>query len=199
MSRWIRAIAGGLIMCLCLSLCGFEGRCDDLRGRVLRLHILANSDSEADQALKLKVRDAVVEASAGWLDGIETAEDAEAVVDGRLAALTEVARQVVRQAGYEYPVTAERCEMYFTTRTYGAVTLPAGRYQAVRLTIGEGAGHNWWCVLFPPLCVAAATDAATTADVLTREEDTIVTEPQRYAVRLKVVEWWEAVTHWFGG
>ena len=186
-------------MCLCLSLCGFEGRCDDLRGRVLRLHILANSDSEADQALKLKVRDAVVEASAGWLDGIETAEDAEAVVDGRLAALTEVARQVVRQAGYEYPVTAERCEMYFTTRTYGAVTLPAGRYQAVRLTIGEGAGHNWWCVLFPPLCVAAATDAATTADVLTREEDTIVTEPQRYAVRLKVVEWWEAVTHWFGG
>lgn len=199
MSRWIRAIAGGLVLSLCLSLCGFEGRCDDLRGRVLRLHILANSDSEADQALKLKVRDAVVEASAGWLDGAENAEEAEAIVSERLPELTEVARQVVRQAGCDYPVTAERCEMYFTTRRYGSVTLPAGRYQAVRILIGEGAGHNWWCVLFPPLCVSAATDAATTADVLTREEDEIVNEPQRYAVKLKVVEWWEAVAHWFGG
>lgn len=199
MNRWIRAITGGLILCLCLSLCGFEGRCDDLRGRVLRLHILANSDSEADQALKLKVRDAVVAASAGWLDGVECAEDAERVLDERLPELTEVARRTVRQAGYDYPVEAQRCEMYFTTRQYGAVTLPAGRYQAVRLLIGEGAGHNWWCVLFPPLCVSAATDAATTADVLTREEEAIVTEPQRYAVRLKIVEWWEALTDWLGG
>ena len=199
MSRWIRAITGGLVLCLCLSLCGFEGRCDDLRSRVLRLHILANSDSDADQALKLRVRDAVVQASAGWLDGVESAEDAERVVSGRLPELTEVARQVIRQAGYDYPVTAQRCEMYFTTRQYGAVTLPAGRYQAVRFVIGEGAGHNWWCVIFPPLCVAAATDAATTADVLTREEDEIVTQPQRYAVRLKVVEWWEEIAHWFGG
>ena len=199
MNRWMRAIAGGLLLCVCLSLCGFEGRCDDLRGRVLRLHILANSDSDADQALKLKVRDAVVEASAGWLDGVKSAEDAEDVLDGRLSELVDVARETVRRAGYAYPVTAERCEMYFTTRQYGDVTLPAGRYQAVRFVIGEGEGHNWWCVLFPPLCVSAATDAATTADVLTQEEDAIVTKPGRYVVRLKVVEWWEAVAHWFGG
>ena len=199
MNRWIRALVGGLILSLCLSLCGFEGRCDDLRSRVLRLHILANSDSEADQALKLKVRDAVVEASAGWLDGVETAADAEAVLDARLSELTAVAKDTVRQAGYDYPVTAERCEMYFTTRQYGSVTLPAGRYRAVRFIIGEGAGHNWWCVLFPPLCVSAATEAATTADVLTQEEDAIVTEPGRYAVRLKIVEWWETVAHWLGG
>ena len=199
MNRWMRAIAGGLLLCVCLSLCGFEGRCDDLRGRVLRLHILANSDSDADQALKLKVRDAVVEASAGWLDGVKSAEDAEDVLDGRLSELVDVARETVRRAGYAYPVTAERCEMYFATRQYGDVTLPAGRYQAVRFVIGEGEGHNWWCVLFPPLCVSAATDAATTADVLTQEEDAIVTKPGRYVVRLKVVEWWEAVAHWFGG
>ena len=199
MNRWMRAIAGGLLLCVCLSLCGFEGRCDDLRGRVLRLHILANSDSDADQALKLKVRDAVVEASAGWLDGVKSAEDAEDVLDGRLSELVDVARETVRRAGYADPVTAERCEMYFTTRQYGDVTLPAGRYQAVRFVIGEGEGHNWWCVLFPPLCVSAATDAATTADVLTQEEDAIVTKPGRYVVRLKVVEWWEAVAHWFGG
>lgn len=198
MYKWMRAIAGGLILCMCLSLCGFEGRCDDLRGRVLRLHILANSDSEEDQAVKLNVRDAVVEASAGWLDGVESAEEAEAIIDRRLDEVTEVARRVVRQAGYDYPVTAERCEMYFTTRRYGEVTLPAGRYEAVRLVLGEGEGHNWWCVLFPPLCVSAATDAATTADVLTREEDEIVTKSERYAVRLKVVEWWETIADWFG-
>jgi len=198
MYKWMRAIAGGLILCMCLSLCGFEGRCDDLRGRVLRLHILANSDSEEDQAVKLNVRDAVVKASAGWLDGVESAGEAEAIIDRRLEEVTEVARRVVRQAGYDYPVTAERCEMYFTTRRYGEVTLPAGRYEAVRLVLGEGEGHNWWCVLFPPLCVSAATDAATAADVLTREEDEIVTQPERYAVRLKIVEWWETIADWFG-
>ena len=191
MKRWIRALCGGLVLCLGLSVCDFAGECETIRSQMLRLHILANSDSEEDQALKLQVRDAVVEAAAGMLDGSENAQEAADLAEAQLERLRTVAEETVRRAGYDYPVTAERCRMYFTAREYGAVTLPAGEYEAIRFVIGSGEGHNWWCVLFPPLCVSAATEHKTAADVLTDTQEDIVTSPQRYTVRLKVVEWWE--------
>ncbi len=192
--RILRALCGGLCLCLCLSVCGFAGEVDDLRSRVLRLHILANSDSDVDQAVKLKVRDAVVEECAGLLDGAENADDAAALATAQLDDVCAVARRVLREQGADYDVTAEVTETYFPTRVYDDVTLPAGRYQAVRLLLGEGKGHNWWCVLFPPLCVSAATDKKTTADVLTPAEDDLVTAAPRYKMKFKVVEWWE---DWF--
>lgn len=190
-NKWMRAVAGGLCLCLCLSVCGFAGEVNDLRGRVLRLHILANSDSDVDQSVKLKVRDAVVEECAGLLDGAKTADDAAVLAEDQLDEVCAVARRVLREQGADYGVAAEVTTAYFPTRVYDNVTLPAGRYPAVRLLLGEGAGHNWWCVLFPPLCVSAATDKKTTADVLTPAEDTLVTEGERYRVKFKVVEWWE--------
>ena len=192
--RILRALCGGLCLCLCLSLCGFAGEVDDLRSRVLRLHILANSDSDVDQTVKLKVRDAVVEECAGLLDGADDADDAAALATAQLDDVCAVARRVLREQGADYDVTAEVTETYFPTRVYDDVTLPAGRYQAVRLLLGEGKGHNWWCVLFPPLCVSAATDKKTTADVLTPAEDDLVTAAPRYKMKFKVVEWWE---DWF--
>ena len=192
-NRWVRAVCGGLCLCLCLSICGFAGEVDDLRGRVLRLHILANSDSEADQNVKLKVRDAVVKECAGLLDGAKNADDAAAIAKARLNEVCAVAERVLREQGAEYGVVGEITTAYFPTRVYDNVTLPAGRYPAVRLLLGEGKGHNWWCVLFPPLCVAAATDKKTTADVLTPDEDALVTDGERYRVKFKLVEWWEAL------
>ena len=192
-NRWVRAVCGGLVLCLCLSICGFAGEVDDLRGRVLRLHILANSDSEIDQSVKLTVRDAVVEECAGLLDGAKSADEAAALAETQLDEVCAVARRVLREQGADYGVFAEVTTAYFPTRVYDNVTLPAGRYPAVRLLLGEGKGHNWWCVLFPPLCVSAATDKKTTADVLTPAEDTLVTDSAHYAVKFKVVEWWEAL------
>ena len=198
MKRWIRALACGLFLCFCLSLCGFAGECEEIRKSVLRLHVLAPSDSAEDQALKLKVRDAVVAASAGMLDGSENAAGAAALAEQQLARLRDIAQQTVYAEGYDYPVTAKRCRMYFTTRRYGNVTLPAGQYEAVRFVIGEGEGQNWWCVLFPPLCVSAATEYKSTADVLTDTQEEIVEHPSRYRVRLKIVEWWEELCErWF--
>lgn len=191
-NAWVRAVCGGLCLCLCLSICGFAGEVDDLRGRVLRLHILANSDSEADQSIKLTVRDAVVSECAGLLDGAESADDAATLAEAQLDEVCAVAARVLREQGADYGVSAEVTETYFPTRVYDNVTLPAGRYPAVRLLLGEGKGHNWWCVLFPPLCVSAATDKKTTADVLTSSEDALVTGGERYRVKFKVVEWWEA-------
>ncbi len=191
--RFLRAGMGGLVLCLLISLCGFYGRCTGVRESVVRLHILANSDSEEDQALKLKVRDAVVETAAGWLDGAQDADEALALAEERLPALRAVAQQTVTDAGYDYPVDASLCRMYFTTRQYDAVTLPAGVYEAVRFTIGSGEGKNWWCVVYPPLCAGAAMERKTLDDVLDSEQVELVTQTERFEVRFKVVEWWEGL------
>ena len=189
--RFLRAGVGGLLLCLVISLCGFYGRCTQVRESVVRLHILANSDSEEDQTLKLRVRDAVVEAAAGWLDGAADADEALAFARARLPELRAVAQQTVADAGYSYSVDATLCTMYFPTRQYDTVTLPAGVYEAVRFTIGEGEGKNWWCVVYPPLCAGAAMDRKTLDDVLDSEQVAMVTDSERFAVRFKVVEWWE--------
>lgn len=203
MTKWIRALAVALSLCLALSLCGFAGECEEIRGRVLRLHVLANSDAEEDQALKLKVRDTIVETAANLFD--TAADEAQALEQARecLPELEAAAQQRVYDEGYDYAVTVSIVHMYFTTRVYETVTLPAGMYDALRVTIGEGAGHNWWCVVFPPMCVSAATQAAELSDVLEPEQEEIVTQPKKYEVRFKIVEVIEdlgrRLDDWFGG
>ena len=201
--RWIKAIALGLSVAFIISLCGFSGQCAQIRERVVRLHVLANSDSEEDQALKLKVRDTVVEAAAGLFDGAENAGDALALAEKRLPRLQAAAQQRVYDEGYDYPVQAKLVKMYFTTRVYDTVTLPAGMYDALRITIGEAEGKNWWCVVFPPMCVSAATEHKELSDVLDPEQEEIVTQPQKFEVRFKIVELLESVGNqlrqWFGG
>lgn len=195
--RWIQAITGGLLLCLLFSLCGLYGQCEGVRGEMLRLHILAHSDSVADQQLKLEVRDAVVNAAAGWLDGARDQEAATALAQECLPALEEVAQQTVTAAGYTYPVRAEICRMYFPTRQYDSVTLPAGMYDAVRFTIGDGEGKNWWCVVYPPLCAGAAADRRQLGDVLNAGQEALVTGGNRYVMRFKIVEWVEGLMHFF--
>ncbi len=192
-----RAGVGGLCLCMILSLCGFAGNCEDVRHQIVRLHILANSDSEEDQALKLRVRDAVVEAAAGWLDDAADTDTAQTIIAERLPALEAVAQQTVYDAGYTYPVKAEQTRMYFTTRQYDAVTMPAGMYDAVRFTIGSGEGENWWCVVYPPLCAGAAIKPDPLNDVLKPSQTAIVTGGKRYTVRFKVVEWAESIGRFF--
>lgn len=189
--RWIRAVCGGLVICLLLSLGSFYGRCRDIQDKVVRLHILANSDSEEDQTLKLRVRDAVVEAAAGWLGDARDADEALVLAREQLPRLQQVAQQTVWDAGYDYGVEATLCEMYFTTRQYDTVTLPAGMYEAVRFTIGKGEGKNWWCVVFPPMCMGAATNPDALTDVLDADQAALVQGGDRYVVRFKVVEWLE--------
>lgn len=188
----------------CVYRCaGFSGECSQIRERVLRLHVLANSDSEEDQQLKLKVRDTVVETAAGLFDTVTDKDGAIAQAEQMLPQIVAAAQQRVYDEGYDYVVEAELCHMYFTTREYETVTLPAGMYDALRITIGEGAGRNWWCVVFPPMCVSAASESAELADVLDEEQVEIVTEPQQYEVRFKVVEIFEGIAHqlrtWFSG
>lgn len=184
--RWVRAISGGLVLCLLLSIGGVYGQADAVRDKVVRLHILANSDSTADQMLKLQVRDAVTAAAAEW--AAQTPAEARRLAQEQLPHIEEVARQTVRAAGCADAVAVEYTPLYFTTRQYGATTLPAGMYDAVRVTIGEGKGQNWWCVMYPPMCVGGAV-GRDTLPPLTRGEP--------YILRFKVVEWVESFLQLF--
>lgn len=186
---------GLLITVMAVTMSGFSAfstQCDDIRGRVLRLHILANSDSTADQQLKLNVRDKILAQSSELFIAAKTKEQAEDNVRTKLPEITKIAQDEVEKEGYSYTVKAALVHMYFTTRTYGNITLPAGDYDAVRITIGEAKGHNWWCVLYPSLCLPAAetTQNKELNDVLTPNEVCIVKSPgkQDVVIKFKTVE-----------
>ena len=119
---------------------------------ILRFHVIANSNTAQDQALKLKVRDAVGCKISELADKSESAEETAEIVAKYSDEIIETARQCIKQEGYGYGVRIEIGEFYFPTKHYSKMSLPAGDYEAVRIIIGEGLGENWWCVLFPPLC-----------------------------------------------
>lgn len=179
----------------------------DIYDTVVRLHILANSDSDEDQALKLRVRDAVLAVTADDLD-LSACTDRDTAA-ARLSAMTdsirEAAEAVISAEGRDDlagTVTVLLGEEAYPTRTYGDCTLPAGTYLSLRVCIGEAAGHNWWCVMFPPLCLSAASaDKKTAEDAfisvgLTKDQYAVITETDnvKYRARFKILELWEK---WF--
>ena len=193
--RWIKATAMGLCGCLLLSLCGFQAECERIADSVLRLHILANSDSDEDQALKYKVRDAVLEETEALLSEADDKGEALAAAQTLLPTVRKAAEDCLRRNGCDDAVDVELCRMYFNTRRYETGVMPAGYYQAVRVRLGEAAGRNWWCVLFPPMCVGSAEELPD--GVFNEAQEDIVTHPERYEVRFKLVEWFYDVCRWF--
>lgn len=167
-----------------------------LADRVVRLHILANSDSDEDQTLKLQVRDRVLDRAAEILTESADRAAAERALRAALPELESLAADEIARRGYDYPVTAELADTAFPTREYDGFALPAGRYLALRLVIGAGEGHNWWCVVFPPLCTAVSSDLAQTAMAagLTEDDVQLITESDNgYVLKFKSIELWEAL------
>ena len=168
----------------------------DLADRVVRLHVLANSDSEEDQALKLLVRDAVLERATALLERTESRAEAETLLRESLPELETIGEETVRANGYSYDVTAELEDTSFPTKDYDGFSLPAGEYLALRVVIGAGEGQNWWCVVFPPLCAAASEEvpAVAVAAGLSEEQVSLITEEdQGYELKSKAVEWWNSL------
>ena len=159
---------------------------------VLRLHVLANSDSSEDQALKLEVRDRILEETATLFKDCKTKDEAREAVESNLDKIREVAEQTVREAGYEYGVSVSLGEEEYPTKNYEECCFPAGEYLSLRVMIGEAEGENWWCVLFPPLCIDAAGESREVfAEVgLTDEQYSFITETDnpKYKVRFKLLE-----------
>lgn len=181
-----------LIISFSLSVVSFSEKCDSVRNKMLRMHVIANSDSPDDQELKLKVRDAVLQKGKEIFDGSVTKNEAEEKITPHIAELEGTAKNVIKENGYDYDVKVKVGEEYFNTRVYdGSVTLPAGYYTAVTVTIGEGAGHNWWCVMFPPMCLPAAVKECELSDVLEKDEVEIVEGGDKYSFKFKIVEIFE--------
>ena len=170
-----------------------------LSDKVLRLHVLANSDSEADQALKRKVRDSVLETASAILADCPDRETAEQRLSAALSEIEDAARARIAAEGGEQTVTAELRPTVFPTREYEDFTLPAGEYLALRVVLGEGEGHNWWCVVFPPLCAETTSSLSQTAMAagLTEEEVALITESDGYQLKFKAVELWEKLMAYF--
>lgn len=174
-----RLLLGALVTSLAvLGVCGWYLRADLAYDpdNLIRLHVVANSDAPADQALKLEVRDAILSTS-GELFAVSAPEDAAALVKANLPLFERVAREVLRAGGYEYPVAVEFGRYWFPERSYGPLLLPAGEYQALRVVIGEGRGANWWCILFPPLCYLDATSGVRSQNWTLGVDGSIVTAP----------------------
>jgi stage II sporulation protein R len=191
MKLFEKSLLLALILTVLFSFTGLTAGCEDISNRVLRLHILANSDSAADQALKLKVRDRVLAESAGMLDQIQNKEQAENAVRSRLTQLKAAAADEIKKQGYNYPVNVELTNMYFSTREYDSTTLPAGNYDALRVTIGKAEGHNWWCVIFPAMCLPAAEEPKELSEVLNPNQLKIVEGKGGFEVKFKSVELYE--------
>ena len=193
--EWFVLIA--CIFCIaCSALFSFGEECSFIRENTLRLHILANSDSPADQALKLKIRDAVLSCSGELCSGGDTRQKMISAAQEQLPKIQQVAEQTALHNGYELPVTASVTDMFFETRRYDHVILPAGIYTAVRIELGAAAGKNWWCVLYPPLCVSAAQTGFTEEEA--QISDSLLQQDAlpHYRARLAVVEWWETLCRW---
>ena len=194
-----KALVCGFVLAVVASFFPFAAACGGLPENVVRLHVVAHSDSGEDQAVKLKVRDAVLQEASRWYEGAQSMEEASSLLCTHLESLGEAARETLEEQGMDYSAKVQMTEMYFPTWDYGSFRLPAGRYRTLRVTLGEGKGHNWWCVVFPSLCLPAAGDGEEPLLALPETEREIVESPQGYQVKFKAVELWEALREWLRG
>lgn len=170
----------------------FAASCARVQTEVLRLHIPANSDSEEDQAVKLKVRDCLLEEFGERLSGGDLAE-AEKKARELLPEIERRAEEILVENGFYYGASAELADMRFTTREYDRLILPAGEYRALRVTLGSGSGHNWWCVIFPQLCLPAVSYSEGESDPNVGSVLDSFGKPQKIKVKFAFYEWLENI------
>ncbi len=185
------SITVGIVVAILFSICSFAKTSEEIRSDVLRLHVIANSDTSVDQNLKLRLRDYILQEGKDIFNGSVNVENAVKKIEPVLPELEKSAKAFVNQAGFDYDVKISLSKEYFTTRTYETVTLPAGKYLALRVVIGSGEGHNWWCVMFPPMCVPAADKKGEIENVFSEKEIKLVESKPKYEPRFKVVEIYE--------
>lgn len=194
----LSVFATALALYVAFSCTYFAGAAKSVRDDVVRLHILANSDSEIDQEVKLKVRDALLKTNTSLLTKGVNTDNAPLYFEVSKDELLETAQTVLKENGLDYGAVITLEKEYFETREYGKLTFPAGEYTALKVVLGEGKGHNWWCVMFPPLCVPAADGIETdenTADYLTENGEKIVSGGNKFVVKFKLLELYEELKY----
>lgn len=185
-------LAFGLTLTVGTWACASESA---LAEQVLRLHVIANSDSDSDQARKLLVRDVVLAQAGQLLDGADGRQEAEAALAPHLDELARAGEDALARTGTPDRVSVTLADQWFPTKEYDGFSLPAGQYRALKVTIGEGRGRNWWCVVFPPLCLGSVTEKSveTAAQGVLREDQIALITGQDggYVLKFKLIEWWQ--------
>ncbi len=193
--RLLFSMITGLIFTLSVSFLDFmefEKSLDNIEENVLRLHIIANSDSEKDQSLKLMVRDGILSEYSDVFKNLDGIDEIVSTAKEHLSEIEKTAEKIIRENGFFYDVSCEVVKMDFDKKDYESFTMPKGFYNALRIKIGKAEGKNWWCVMYPPLCIPATTEPDL-SEYLTEEEIDIITNPKRYEVRFKCVEIYEKI------
>lgn len=186
----------GLICAVFLSFAQFEARCDELRQGVLRLHIIANSDSEEDQNLKLAIRDEILKNSTDIFKNCDNVNSAVTIAKNNIEHIQELANNVISKNGFNYSASVSVGEKYFDTREYEDFKLPAGNYKALTVNIGEAKGKNWWCVVFPCVCVPTATNSSL-SDSVSEKAVYTAENATKYEIKFKTVELYEEIKKYF--
>lgn len=197
MKLFIKSACIAFVLTVIYSVIPFETQCSEISEDVFRLHILANSDSDEDQSLKLKVRDEVLEYTEDLFNSASSKEEAEKIISDNLQSISNVAYRTLLENGYDYTVTAEITNMYFTTRYYESYTLPSGMYDALRITIGEGEGHNWWCVMYPSICISSVEEKDSKAKEVLNDGEYDIVRNEQYQYKFKIVEMFEKICSLF--
>lgn len=187
-----------LILIFTLLISYARATSSDISNSVLRLHILANSNTSADQQLKLAVRNRILDETQDIFKNARSAKESARIAKENSAFIQSIAEDEIKVQGFNYPVTVSVEKAAFPTKIYGGIALPSGKYTAVRIKIGEASGQNWWCVMYPPLCFAdgviSASDEAksTLAQSLSEDSYNLVTGKDNGAIpveiRFKIVE-----------
>lgn len=202
MFKLLRLVVTCLLIYGAFCLGGIMQDRDTLSEDVIRLHVVAASDSEEDQAVKLQIRDAVVDKLEEAMDALPSAADAKEFLLDHLDEIEETANAVLAQAGFSDTVTVTLDREAFDTRVYDTFTLPAGVYESLRIVVGEGEGKNWWCVVFPSLCVPETTDDFASAAVGSGFSDTLtktVSNDEGYEIRFFLLDCLGRLQNFFHG
>lgn len=173
----------------------------DISQDILRFHVLANSDSQADQSVKLKVRDEIGRYMKGNMGQVENLTECIQETEEKLPEITRIAEEVLKREGFSYPASARVGTVDFPEKQYGSYTFPGGSYKALQITLGEGEGHNWWCVMYPNMCFAGSVYEVVEEDaerelkaVLTPEEYEELMAQSQISVKFK---YWEKIKEWW--
>lgn len=184
LKRWEAAMLIALSISLCAA-CWAQARQQSISSSLVRLHVLAHSDSEEEQALKLRVRDEVLRYISPKLEKAGSAEQAKDIIEQELSGIAQAAASAAEGRQVKLSMGSER----YPTRVYEGFSLPAGRYESLRITLGEGQGQNWWCIVFPPVCLSAVQSEPVEA-VMNKEDYALVSSQPGWELRFKTVELW---------
>lgn len=187
----LTGIATAIIFLIIYNISSFAFQCNEIRANTIRLHVIANSDSPEDQDIKLKVRDALLDAGSNIFDGSVTPDNAQKKITDKINHLENTANSVLKKYNKNYHATVTLTTEYFDTRIYDDdITLPAGKYLALKVVLGEGDGKNWWCVMFPTLCLPATekTDHNALKNTYSDTGKYIVENSDKYEIRFKIIE-----------